>query len=246
MASGPRQPHRCIHTPERWRWWRSNLPPACVGMSIARRSLAELLELPPDRALLAILDGPDAGLGLMMLSPAVLSALIEVQTIGRVSAQPPAARKPTRTDAAMVAGVIDRALGELDTVLAEEADLIWAGGFRYASFLEDARPLGRAVVDRLVAVGLHENTGHVLEPRGLRVGGVRVVDGDADHGAAHLAVRNEVVHHLLGQRDGDREAVAGVEAGAAGDRAVDADHLAADVDERPARVAGVDRGVGLM
>ena len=111
-------------------------------LSIARRSLAELLELPPDRALLAILDGPDAGLGLMMLSPAVLSALIEVQTIGRVSAQPPAARKPTRTDAAMVAGVIDRALGELDTVLAEEADLIWAGGFRYASFLEDARPLG--------------------------------------------------------------------------------------------------------
>ena len=41
------------------------------------------------------------------------------------------------------------------------------------------------------------------------------------------------------------EAVAGVVARAAGDRAVDADHLAADVDERAARVAGVDRRVGL-
>jgi hypothetical protein len=30
----------------------------------------------------------------------------------------------------------------LDEALAEEADLVWAGGFRYASFLEDARPLG--------------------------------------------------------------------------------------------------------
>lgn len=111
-------------------------------MAIPRLSLAELLDLPPDRSLLALLDGPEAGLGLMILSAPVLSALIECQTLGRVSPQPAAVRKPTRTDAAMVAGVIDRALAELDMVLAEEADLVWAGGFRYASFLEDARPLG--------------------------------------------------------------------------------------------------------
>jgi flagellar motor switch protein FliM len=111
-------------------------------MSILRHSLAELLELPPDQALLALLDGPAEGLGLMMLSPAVMSALIEMQTLGRVSGQPPVPRKPTRTDAAMVAGVIDRAMAGLEDALVEEADLIWAGGFRYASFLEDARPLG--------------------------------------------------------------------------------------------------------
>ena len=112
------------------------------SMTILRHSLSELLELPPDRALLALLDGPSAGLGLIMLSPAVMSALIEMQTLGRVSDQPPALRKPTRTDAAMVAGVIDRALAGLEDALAEEADLVWGGGFRYASFLEDARPLG--------------------------------------------------------------------------------------------------------
>ncbi|WP_431299591.1 FliM/FliN family flagellar motor switch protein [Tabrizicola sp. BL-A-41-H6] len=116
-------------------------------MSVRRTSLAELLELPPDRALLALLDGPEAGLGLLMLSPPVLSAFIEVQTIGRVSPQPAPGRKPTRTDAAMVAGVIDAALVEMDDILAEEADLIWAGGFRYASYLEDARPLGLLLED---------------------------------------------------------------------------------------------------
>lgn len=112
------------------------------SMTIQRHSLAELLELPPDRALLALLDGPSAGLGLLVLSAPVMSALIEMQTLGKVSTQPAVTRKPTRTDAAMVAGVIDRALAGLEETLAEEADLVWAGAFRYASFLDDARPLG--------------------------------------------------------------------------------------------------------
>lgn len=116
-------------------------------MSVRRASLAELLDLPPDRALLALLDGPEAGLGLLMLSAPVLSAFIEIQTIGRVSPQPTPSRKPTRTDAAMVAGVIDAALVEMESILAEESDLIWAGGFRYASYLEDARPLGLLLED---------------------------------------------------------------------------------------------------
>lgn len=118
-----------------------------AAMSVRRRSLAELLELPPERALLALLDGPQGGLGLLVMSAEVMGALIEMQTTGRVSAAPPLTRRPTRTDAAMVAGVIDRALEELDSVLAEEADLVWAGGFRYASFLEDPRPLGLLLED---------------------------------------------------------------------------------------------------
>ena len=111
------------------------------SLTITRRSLAELLDLVPDRALLGLLDGPRGGLGVIMLSPEVTGSLIEKQTLGRLSTQPPALRKASRIDAAMVAGVIDRALAGLDEALAEEADLIWAGGFRYASYLEDARPL---------------------------------------------------------------------------------------------------------
>jgi len=77
-----------------------------------------------------------------MLSPPVLSAMIEMQTIGRVGSVAPPVRKPTRTDASMVADMIDRALQELEAGLESDPDLIWAGGFRYASFLDDPRPLG--------------------------------------------------------------------------------------------------------
>lgn len=111
------------------------------ALTISRLSLAEILEIVPDRALLALLDGPQGGLGVIMLSPVVTASLIEMQTLGRLSPQPPAPRRPSRIDAAMVAGVIDRALAGLEETLAEEADLSWAGGFRYASWLEDARPL---------------------------------------------------------------------------------------------------------
>lgn len=122
------------------------------SLTVARRSLAEILEIVPDRALLALLDGPQGGLGVIMLGAAVTATFIEKQTLGRLVAQPPAPRKASRIDAAMVAGVIDRALGGLDEALAEEADLAWAGGFRYASYLEDARPLGLMLEDEAYRV----------------------------------------------------------------------------------------------
>ena len=56
---------------------------------------------------------------------------------------------------------------------------------------------------------------------------------------------DQLLHHGARQIDRDREAVARGKAGLARDGRVDADDLTADVDERPARVAGVDRRVGL-
>jgi len=123
------------------------VPLDITALSIGRHSLAELLELPPERALIGVLEGPAQTMGLFVAAPAVLAGLIEVQTLGRVSPLPAMPRRPTRTDAAMVAEMIDVALKGLETGLAEEADLVWAGGFRYASFLEDARPLGLLLED---------------------------------------------------------------------------------------------------
>lgn len=117
------------------------------GMRLDRLSLTELLDLPEERSLLAVIEGPGEGLGVLVLSPPVLAAMVEVLTLGRVLPGNPAPRKPTRTDAAMIAPMIDAALAGLEAGLAEEADLIWAGGFRYASFLEDARPLGLLLED---------------------------------------------------------------------------------------------------
>ena len=126
----------------------------CFGLDLAvpilrddRRSLGELLDLVPDRALLAVLEGPAQGLGLLAMSPDLLAAVIEMQTIGRVGATPPLPRRPTRTDAAMSVRLIDAALTTLETALASSPDLTWTAGFRYASFLEDPRPLGLLLDD---------------------------------------------------------------------------------------------------
>ena len=139
------------------------------SLRIQRLSLPEILEIVPDRALLALLDGPRGGLGVIMLGPTVTATLIEKQTLGKLGTQPPVPRKASRIDAAMVAGVIDRALAGLDETLADEADLIWAGGFRYASYLEDPRPLGLMLEDEAfrvlsadVALGGEEREGRVI------------------------------------------------------------------------------------
>lgn len=116
-------------------------------LTVARHSLAELLELVPERAMIAVLEGPAEGLGVMAVSAGLLAGLVEVQTMGRVSSGPVLARRPTRTDAAMVSDWIDTALRGLEAGLAADADLPWADGFRYASFLDDPRPLGLLLDD---------------------------------------------------------------------------------------------------
>lgn len=164
------------------------------SMSVDRRSLAELMELPPDRALIAVLDGPGEGLGVIILSPQVLTGFIEAQTVGKVKSTEPATRKPTRTDAAMVAVVIDAALRGLEVALADEADLVWAGGFRYASFLDDPRPLGLLLDDITYKVLRAEvdlaggaRTGEILlalpaEGRGMAPNAKAGPEDHAEHG----------------------------------------------------------------
>lgn len=143
-------------------------------LTIDRLSLAELLELPPAQSMLIVLEGPQEGLGLVILSPPVLAAMVEMQTIGRLAPVDPAARKPTRTDAAMIVPVIDQALAGLEAGLQDQADLVWAGGFRYASFLDDPRPLGLLLEDgdyRVLRASLSLGGGIPLGG-GLRQGGL--------------------------------------------------------------------------
>lgn len=178
---------------------RDNLqmPLEVLSVKQARRSLTELLELPPQHALLALLQGPSDGIGLLVLSQPVLAAMIEAQTLGKVGSAALVSRKPTRTDAAMVAETLDAALQELEVTLAQEVDLVWAGGFRYASFLEDPRPLALLLDDveyrvltAEVSLGLGARTGEILlilpaDGRGELPVTVAAVDApDVQNGAA--------------------------------------------------------------
>ena len=119
-----------------------NLPARMPAFAELRLSGPELAEVLPEHALLALLDGPQDGVGLLAIAPAALSSLIEIMTLGRVAERAPPVRRPTRTDAAMVSSFVDLMLGECETLLAHDADLIWFGGFRYNAHLPDPRPLG--------------------------------------------------------------------------------------------------------
>ncbi len=135
-------------------------------LSVDRRSVAELVELVPDFALIAVLDGPAQGAGALILSQPVVAGFIEAQTVGRVRSQDLLPRRPTRTDGAMVSGVIDSALTILEKLLSADVDVGWVGGFRVGSFLDDPRPLPVVLED----VSLRVLTAEIKLSNGLRSG----------------------------------------------------------------------------
>ena len=183
------------------------LPVRVMEAADLRASPADLPERLADRALLAILEGPGGGQGLVALSPEVLATLIEMQTTRRVGPAEVAARRPTRTDAAMSMRFIDRTMEELGLLLAADPAIGWAGGFRYGAFLDDPRPLGLMLEDGVYRVlrlalalgteGARRGTillavpaagrGPLPQPR--PAGGKRdgVGDGGGDGGAAEAA-----------------------------------------------------------
>lgn len=119
-----------------------------VALRDDKVSLAELIDMPADRSLLAVLD--DAGgeaLGFMAIDPALLSGMTGMLTTGRITPDADTPRRPTRTDAAMVAPLIDAALTALHDALDGHDDAAWAAGWRYASFLDEARPLALLLED---------------------------------------------------------------------------------------------------
>lgn len=129
-----------------------HLPVAVTEAVEFRASLADLPERLVDRALLAVMEGPGGGLGLVALSPEVVTTLIEMQTTKRIGAAEVAPRRPTRTDAAMSARFIDRVMEEFGLLLAANPAIVWAGGFRYDSFLDDPRPIGLLLEDTVYRV----------------------------------------------------------------------------------------------
>ena len=111
-------------------------------------TLAELPELLPDPALLAVLQGPGDAVGVMALCPQTVTALIEIQTLGRVTGRPLARRRLTRSDATLCADFIDTFLSELAQEGRGVEGLEEFRGFRYATHIDDARPLALMMEDR--------------------------------------------------------------------------------------------------
>lgn len=135
------------------------LPLAVTGLRTTAVTLADLPEFIEERALIALIEAPGERLGLAILSGGLVAAIIEMLTAGRLAPGEPGARRPTRTDAALSSGLIERILGETDAA-AGDGDAPWTEwepGFHYASSVEDARLLPLILDDtryRLLSAGL--------------------------------------------------------------------------------------------
>lgn len=123
------------------------LPVFVESVSFGAMSLSELPEYLPDRALLTVVEAGRDSLGVMALCPAFLASLIEMQALGRITSRAPEPRRPTRTDAAISADFVNSFLAELGRELAGRKESAEFAQFRYATFVEDPRPLALMLED---------------------------------------------------------------------------------------------------
>jgi flagellar motor switch protein FliM len=95
--------------------------------------------------LLMLLDGNNGSRGAAVVDMAFLSALIEVQTMGHVRKSDVQDRPLTRTDAAIVAPLMDEMLRLFDLHMGEATAEYTPAEFRFGDMIEDTRALALAM-----------------------------------------------------------------------------------------------------
>ncbi len=139
---------------------QQRLPVFVEKVELADMTLAELPELLPERALLAVVEGRRDALGVVAICPNLLAALIEMQAIGRVTSRPAQPRKPTRTDAVISADFVNALLAELGRECATRNDCPDFPAFCYATYMDDPRPLALMLEDgKMTRLSLHFRIG---------------------------------------------------------------------------------------
>ena len=142
-----RQLHRALETAADKRF---GLAVEVRGVHQSLRPLDDVRGLLEERGFLALLEGrPAAGFGLDM---AVLSGLVEHQTIGSVLSRSEMSRPPTRVDAALLAPLLDECLMRFGVSLAEDGQYSWGRGYGFGAMAGTARALVLALSEGLYHV----------------------------------------------------------------------------------------------
>lgn len=128
---------------ERWAGGELGVMLSVTGVETRTELAGTLAADLPDPALILLLDGPGDVPGALVLDPQLSAALVEAQTMGRVSPRPAPPRAPTRTDAAMAAPMVAGVFARLADMPAEAGQ--WVQGYRYGAMVEDARALSLAL-----------------------------------------------------------------------------------------------------
>ncbi|MDJ0631532.1 MAG: FliM/FliN family flagellar motor C-terminal domain-containing protein [Rhodobacter sp.] len=101
----------------------------------------------PEPGLIVLIEDGDGHRGLAVAGPQVVAAAVEALTLGQVQPGEAALRRPTGTDAAMMAEFLNATLTMFAALAAGCPDLPPLDGFRFARQLPDARAGGMALAD---------------------------------------------------------------------------------------------------
>ncbi|SFR51778.1 FliM/FliN family flagellar motor C-terminal domain-containing protein [Litoreibacter janthinus] len=102
----------------------------------------------PDVAVPHLLEGPDGATGLIVFDGILVDALIEQQTLGRISAAPRVDRPVTAIDAALSTAFASAVVAKLAQVCADRRDASALAGFSCGAPQTDRAALSLALSDR--------------------------------------------------------------------------------------------------
>lgn len=127
---------------------RRGLDAAVTSVKMSPASLAEVVEIVEPGMFLSLLEGEGDRIGLAVMCHSLMAGLVEAVTTARVADAPPNPRKPTRTDAALLAPLLDILFQHIAQRLAVAGGAAAQfDGYVYGSFLDDPRPLGVLLED---------------------------------------------------------------------------------------------------
>ncbi|MFP7672532.1 FliM/FliN family flagellar motor switch protein [Marivita sp. S0852] len=95
-----------------------------------------------DDQLLILLENEAGARGLVALDRSVLTGIIEIQTLGKLTRFPLDDRDFTPTDAAMVAPLLDAALPRFASMLSLQAEMAHLHGFEFGALVDDIQTAG--------------------------------------------------------------------------------------------------------
>ena len=116
-----------------------DLPMAVIGAVQEKCSSVGLPERVDESGLMVFLDGPGGVIAGAVLGPEFVTALVQQQTTGRVTAAQTAARRMTATDAALCAPMLDEMFRRAHALLDEPSDRDLLAPFRFGAKAESKR-----------------------------------------------------------------------------------------------------------
>ncbi|MBV1867053.1 MAG: FliM/FliN family flagellar motor switch protein [Marinosulfonomonas sp.] len=118
-----------------------------AGCQQSRVELAQVVAAVDGPQLIFLIGGPQNTRGLALVDGMLASGVVEHLTTGRVVRAPPEERDPSRTDAIMLAEILDRILAAMDKELLESVNQPPVIGYQNLVLLDDGRAVSMALED---------------------------------------------------------------------------------------------------